>query len=194
MAKKRISMFLLIMFLFTLAMTPGTRRHDARGPVAGMAAPDGDPEPGFQEVEREKEIHRQGGKFPWLLVGGVVAGAAIGALLVFTVFKKKDHDIRGTWEMDLYMMGEPLRTLRLYFAGSKTAGDYSGGSYGLYSVAGEKVQFGYGTHGAAWSFNGKFDGSGRMSGTYSWASWWSPTGTGTWWARKISSAKELPGQ
>ncbi|HUU04665.1 MAG TPA: hypothetical protein VMZ49_02190 [Patescibacteria group bacterium] len=143
--------------------------------------------PHFREAEQEKQVGKAARKFPWLLVGGIVAGAAAGAFLIFTVFKKKDYDIRGTWDMDLYLTEEPLRTLRIYFKGSKTKGEYNGAGHGSYSVEGKKVRFGNFTHATNLNFTGEFDSRETMSGSYSLDSAWVPAKTGAWWARKISS-------
>ncbi len=184
--KKAVSLFLAIAFSCTLAVLPESRTESGFARSTGVTRVESDPVPRFREAEPEKEIARPAKKFPWLLVGGIVVGAAVGAFLIFTVFKKS-HDIRGTWELDLDVTGEPRRTLRICFKGSKTQGDYNGDSYGTYSVEGKKVLFGYFTHGTAWNFIGEFSGREAMSGSYDYATVFAPAKTGTWRARKISS-------
>ena len=185
--KKTISMLLAIVFFCTMAVTPESGIVSVSEHRAGLDRTDTGSTPGFREMEQEKADGKREKKFPWLLVGGLVAGAAIGTFLLFMVVKKNDDDIRGTWEMHLYLVNEPMRTLNFSFHGSKTEGEVKGDSYGLYTVDGKKVGFGYFTHATYWNYSGSFYGHGRMSGSYSFVSAWVPARNGTWWARKISS-------
>lgn len=182
-----ISIFLVITFFCTLALMPENRSAGSSERLTGPDRAETDQTPHFREAEQEKQVGMSARKFPWLLFGGIVAGAAAGAFLIFTVFKKKDYDIRGTWDMDLYLTEVPLRTLRLYFKGSKTNGEYNGAGHGPYSVEGKKVRFGNFTHATNVNFTGEFYGREMMSGSYSLVSAWVPAKTGAWWARKISS-------
>jgi hypothetical protein len=185
--KKTISLLLAIVFFCTMAVIPQSGMVSVSEHHAGLDRTDTGSIPGFREMEQEKSAGQRKKKFPWLLVGGFVAGAAIGTFLLFRAVKKNDDDIRGTWEMHLYLVNEPMRTLRFSFNGSKTEGEYRGDSYGLYTVNGKNVEFGYFTHATYWNYSGSFYGHGRMSGSHSFASIWSPARNGTWWARKISS-------
>jgi hypothetical protein len=179
--KKTISMCLAVAFFCASASIPAGRAEDRSEPLAGQA-------PGFREVEPEKELAKPGKRFPWLMVVGAAAAVAAGTFLIFTVFKKKDYDIRGTWEMSVYPLEKPMYATSLDFKGSKSEGNYSGGSYGWYAVEGRDVSFGYGGHGGGWNYSGTFDSPDRMSGTFRIGIMFQPVVTGTWWARKISAA------
>jgi hypothetical protein len=186
--KKTISIFVAVAFFCVSASLPAGRAEDHAKPLAGLDRAEAGPAPGFREVEPEKESARPGRKFPWPLVLGAAAGVAAGAFLLFTVCKRKDYDIRGTWEVSAYPLEKPRQTLRLVFKGGKSEGDYTGGSYGWYGVEGRAVNFGYGGHGGGWTYSGTFDSPDRMSGTFRIGIMFQPVVTGTWWARKISSA------
>lgn len=188
--QKVIPLFLIITFFCTLAVTPESRIESSPECLTGLNRIETDETPRFQEVEQEKEVAKPAKKFPWLTVIGITVGVAIGTLLIFVVFKKKDYDIRGTWEMNVYPVEKPPYTLRIYFKGSKTEGEYSGDSYGAYAVEGKTVSLSYFTHGGGWSYSGAFDALDRMSGTFTISMIWTVPVTGTWWARKISSTAE----
>lgn len=185
--KRTISIFLAVAFFCALAARADSRA--AGGSAGGDGAGTG-PAPGFREAEPGKGSARPGRRFPWLLVIGAAAGVAAGTLLIFTVFKKKDYDIRGTWEMRVYPVEKPMYTTTIDFKGSKAEGNYSGGSYGWYAVKGRAVSFGYGGHGGGWTYSGTFESPDGMSGTFRIGIVFQPVVTGTWWARKISSAAE----
>ena len=194
--KKIVSLFLVIAFYCTLAVTAESRSTKSSSESStDLVRAEAEPAPNFREAEREKEIAKPAKKFPWLLVGGIVAGAAVAALLVFTVFKKKDYDIRGTWEVTLLVNSEAPVVDNFVFSGTKTDGDYhaSANGYGDYHVEEKKVQFGYATHGTLWNYNGAFTDPENMGGTYTFDTVWSQpiSISGTWTAKKISSATEI---
>ena len=132
--QKVIPLFLIITFFCTLAVMPESGIKGSPENLTGLDRIETDEAPRFQEVEQKKEVAKPVKKFPWLTVIGITAGVAVGALLIFVVFKKKDYDIRGTWEMNVSPVEKPTYTLRIYFKGSKTEGEYSGDTYGAYSV------------------------------------------------------------
>jgi hypothetical protein len=185
--KRTISIFLAIAFFCTSALLPAGSAESRPEPLAGLNQAKAGPAPGFREVEQEKELAKPAKRFPWFMVIGAVAGIAAGTFLIFTVFKKKDYDIRGTWEVNAYPLEMPMRTLRIECKGSRTQGNYTGDSYGAYSVEGKNVWFGYAGHGGGWSYEGAFYSRDRMSGSFTIGIVFTSPVTGTWWARKISS-------
>ncbi len=183
--KKTVSLCLAVVFFCTLAVKLDSR--EAGRSAAGDAA-EAAPAPGFREVEPEKKLAKPGKRFPWLMVIGAAAGVAAGTFLIFTVFKRKDYDIRGTWEMSVYPLEKPMYTDFYIFKGSKTKGSYGSGGSNWYLVEGRAVSFGYSGHGGGWLYSGTFDSPDRMSGTFRIGIMFQPVLTGTWWARRISAA------
>lgn len=192
-SKKIVSMFLIVVFFCASAITAENRSKE--GPsecVTGLDRIENEEGPRFQEVEQKKEVGKSEKRFPWLLVGGFVAGVAIGALLLFTVFKKK-YDIRGTWELTLLVSNQAPVAADFIFSGTKTEGEYHTSTQGKgeYAIEGKKVRFGFFTHATLVNFNGAFIDPKHMEGTYTFTSAWVPSRSGTWTAKKISSATEI---
>jgi hypothetical protein len=188
MAKKLISLFTAMMFLGVLMAESQTQHRENNDRGVKIEEASTEPATGFMEAEKENDILKPPAKFPWL----IIAGVAVAAFLILMVLKKKDCDIRGTWELTLILDGKAPLVERIAFSGTKTDGDYhtSTQGYGDYNVEEKKVRFGHFTHGTGWNYGGVFIDPKNMEGTYTFASAWSQS-SGTWAAKKISSASEL---
>ena len=105
------------------------------------------------------------------------------------VLKKKDFDIRGTWELT----GFSQQVEKIVFFGTKQDGKYRvlGNGYGDYHVEEKNVSFGWATHSVFYFFVGFFTTPEYMEGTCKGGNSLVPNWEGTWSAKKISSKTEI---
>lgn len=177
---KNVALIVLFSFLAMaqMAAAPVPTGDHTPAPVSGEDATPG-------SVEK-LDLAQGAKKSPLLpILIGVAAAGALAAILMLVVFKTR-YDIRGTWYIEISILGIPLPAVAT-FSGSRSSGtvewDEEGdlGS-GTYQVSGKNITVLINEEGVTTTYTGEFIGKNDANGT-----WTSSVGlNGTFTATRIT--------